>query len=96
MTIAFIILLLPLIAAACNLVFLRKEADFSAYVSTLSAAVCLVLTLVLIRKGNLNDLGSFNWIKISDFELNIGIELQGLGMGMILVVTLIVFLVHMF
>ena len=96
MTIAFIILLLPLIAAACNLVFLRKKADFSAYVSTLSAAVCLVLTLGLIRKGNLNDLGSFNWIKISDFELNIGIELQGLGMGMILVVTLIGFLVHLF
>lgn len=96
MTIAFIILLLPLIATAFNLVLLRKKADFSAYVSTLSAAICLVLTLGLIRQSSLNDLGSFNWIKIADFELNIGIELQGLGLGMILVVTLIGFLIHLF
>ena len=99
MTIAFIILLLPLVAAACNLLLLRKKANFSAYVSTLSAAICLILTLGLIRQSrqsDLDNLGSFNWIKIADFELDIGIELEGLGLGMILVVTLIGFLVHLF
>ena len=96
MTTAFIILLLPLVAAASNLLLLRKKANLSAYVSTLSAAICLVLTLGLIRQSDLKDLGSFNWIKIADFELDIGIELQGLGLGMILVVTLIGFLIHLF
>ena len=96
MTTAFIILLLPLVAAASNLLLLRKKANLSAYVSTLSAAICLVLTFGLIRQSDLSDLGSFNWIKIADFELDIGIELQGLGLGMILVVTLIGFLVHLF
>ncbi|MDE0571612.1 MAG: NADH-quinone oxidoreductase subunit L, partial [Verrucomicrobiales bacterium] len=96
MTTAFIILLLPLVAAACNLLLLRKKANFSAYVSTLSAAICLILTLGLIRQSELDNLGSFNWIKIADFELDIGIELHGLGLGMILVVTLIGFLVHLF
>jgi len=96
MTTAFIILLLPLVAAASNLLLLRKKANLSAYVSTLSAAICLVLTFGLIRQSDLNNLGSFNWIKIADFELDIGIELQGLGLGMILVVTLIGFLVHLF
>ena len=93
---AFIILLLPLVAAASNLLLLRKKANLSAYVSTLSAAICLVLTFGLIRQSDLNNLGSFNWIKIADFELDIGIELQGLGLGMILVVTLIGFLIHLF
>lgn len=100
MTTAFIILLLPLFAVAANLLFLRKRANFSAYISTLSAAICLVLTLGLIRRlirqNGLDNHGSFNWVKIADFELNIGIELQGLGLGMILVVTLIGFLVHLF
>ena len=96
MTTAFIILLLPLVAAASNLFLLRKKANLSAYVSTLSAAICLVLTLGLIRQSDLKDLGSFNWIKIADFKLDIGIELQGLGLGMILVVTLIGFLIHLF
>ncbi|MBT7983197.1 MAG: NADH-quinone oxidoreductase subunit L [Akkermansiaceae bacterium] len=96
MTAAFIILLLPLVAAASNLLLLRKKANLSAYVSTLSAAICLVLTFGLIRQSDLSDLGSFNWIKIADFKLDIGIELQGLGLGMILVVTLIGFLVHLF
>jgi NADH-quinone oxidoreductase subunit L len=96
MTTAFIILLLPLVAAASNLLLLRKKANFSAFVSTFSAAICLVLTFGLIRQDDLNNLGSFNWIKIADFELDIGIELHGLGLGMILVVTLIGFLVHLF
>ena len=41
-------------------------------------------------------MGSFNWIQIGDFKLNIALELQGLGKGMLLVVTLIGFLVHLF
>ena len=96
MTTAFIILLLPLFAVAANLLFLRKRANFSAYISTLSAAICLVLTLGLIRQNGLDNHGSFNWVKIADFELNIGIELLGLGLGMIHVVTLIGFLVNLY
>lgn len=96
MTLGFTVLLLPLIAAVLTLLVSKKRGIFSSYISTASALICLLISIKFIVIGTPANLGSFNWIQIGDFQLNIALELQGLGRGMLLVVTLIGFLVHLF
>ena len=96
MTLGFTVLLLPLIAAVLTLLVSKKRAILSSYISTASALICLLISIKFIVSGTPANLGSFNWIQIGDFKLNIALELQGLGKGMLLVVTLIGFLVHLF
>ena len=96
MTLGFTVLLLPLIAAVLTLLVSKKRGIFSSYISTASALICLLISIKFIVSGTPANLGSFNWIQIGDFQLNIALELQGLGRGMLLVVTLIGFLVHLF
>ena len=96
MTLGFTVLLLPLLAAVLTLFVSKKRAIFSSYISTASALICLLISISFIVSGTPANLGSFNWIQIGDFKLNIALELQGLGKGMLLVVTLIGFLVHLF
>ncbi|MCP4849553.1 MAG: NADH-quinone oxidoreductase subunit L [Verrucomicrobiaceae bacterium] len=94
MTIASIILLLPLIAAIAILLFTRKRATLSAYVSVISAGVCFLLTLGLISGSG--EAGSFTWLRVGGLELKIALEITGLTKGMILVVTAVGLLVHIF
>ncbi len=95
MSIAFIILLLPLVAAASILLGIRKKANLSAYVSVASAGICFLLTLGLIR-GSGGEAGAFTWLSVGGLELKIALEITGLTRGMILVVTLVGLLVHIF
>lgn len=95
MSIAFIILLLPLVAAALILLGIGKKANLSAYVSVASAGICFLLTLVLLRCGG-SEAGSFTWLRVGGLELKIALEITGLTGGMILVVTLVGLLVHIF
>ena len=94
MTTASIILLLPLFAALFILLVTRKRADLSAYVSVISAGVCFLLTIGLI--GGSGDGGSFTWLRVGGLELKIALEITGLAKGMILVVTTVGLLVHIF
>ena len=96
MTLGFTVLLLPLLAAVLTLFVSKQRAIFSSYISTSSALICLLISINFIVSGTPANLGSFNWIQIGDFKLNIAIELKDLGKGMLLVVTLIGFLVHLF
>ncbi|MBD29129.1 MAG: NADH-quinone oxidoreductase subunit L [Verrucomicrobiaceae bacterium] len=96
MSLGFLVLFLPLIASAITLLVSRRRAMLSSYISTASALICLLITVSLIQNGDNKELGSFNWIQVGDFQLNIALELTGLGKGMLLVVTLIGFLVHLF
>ena len=70
----WLILGLPLLTAAAIHLGLKKKQSLSALVSTCSAAVTLVLTLVIISKGS--DLaGSFTWASIPGFDgIDIGYE----------------------
>ena len=94
MTTAFIILLLPLIAATLILLVTRNRPDVSAYVSVVSAAICFLLTLGLM--GASGPAGSFDWLNVGGLELKIALEITGLAKGMMLVVTLVGLLVHIF
>ena len=96
MSLGFLVLFLPLIASALTLLLSRRRGALSSYISTASAFICLLITVSLIQNGDNKELGSFNWIQVGEFQLNIALELTGLGKGMLLVVTLIGFLVHLF
>ena len=96
MTLGFTVLLLPLLAAVLTLLVPKKRAILSSYISTASALICLLISINFIVSGTPANLGSFNWIQIGDFKLSIALELKDLGKGMLLVVTLIGVLVHLF
>ena len=92
MNLAWILLFLPLVVAAVCQLVLRKSAIVP-LVSTASAVATLVLSLLLLGKtGSL----AFNWATIGDFNLQIGIQLDRLSTGMMIVVTGIGALVHIF
>ena len=92
MNLAWILLFLPLVIAAINQIVLRKH-SLVPYVSTASAIATLVISLLLLGKtGN----PFFNWASIGNFHLQIGIHLDPRSTGMMVVVTGIGALVHIF
>lgn len=86
------LLFLPLVIAALNQLVLKKT-GLVPLVSTASAVATFVISLFLLSKtGTWN----FPWASIGDFHLNIGIQLDRLSTGMMIVVTGIGMLVHIF
>ena len=99
MSSAAIILFLPLLTAVAILLGLKRSATVSALLSTAAIAITFVLSLGLLFKGEGSNgtevIGS--WIKISDtFSLDITLKLDALSKGMMIVVTTIGLLVHIF
>ncbi len=96
---AAIILFLPLLIAVAILLGLKRSATLSALLSTAGVAVTFALSLALLFKGEASNgtevVGS--WIRISDtFSLDITLKLDALSKGMMIVVTTIGLLVHIF
>ena len=92
MNLAWILLFLPLVVAAVNQFVLRKN-PLVPLVSTASAVATLILAFLLLGKSGT---ASFDWATIGDFSLKIGIQLDTLSTGMMIVVTGIGALVHIF
>ena len=90
----WLLLFLPLLVAACNWFFFSKKANIAALVSTFSCFVTLLIAIGL--QGQLGD-ASIPWITIGDtFQIGIGYILDDLSTRMMLIVTGIGFLVHVF
>lgn len=89
---AWLLLILPLVAAVSNQLFLRKL-GIAHFVSTASAAVTFGLAVSLLGK---TDSLSFPWANIGTLHLDIGITLDKLSTGMMIVVTGVGLLVHVF
>lgn len=95
-TTAWTVLLLPLLVAASILLGLKRWSGLSALLSTGSAALTLILCL-LLAGGDGGDVKPFPWIDLGlDFRVEIGFILDELSRGMMLIVTSIGFLVHLF
>jgi len=92
MNLAWILLFLPLIVAAVNQLVLRKS-PVVPLLSTASAVTTLVISFLLLGR---NEAASFNWATIGDINLQIGIQLDQLSTGMMIVVTGVGALVHIF
>lgn len=92
MNLAWILLFLPLGIAAANQLALRKT-GLAPLISTGSSIATFVLALLLLGKTGTSN---FAWASIGDFSVNIGIQLDQLSTGMMIVVTGVGMLVHIF
>jgi NADH-quinone oxidoreductase subunit L len=97
-TLAWAVLLLPLVVAATILLGLKRWSGLSSLVSTGSALFTLIFCIMLTADGDkVVDTASYPWINLGEhLSLTIGFQLDGLSRGMMLIVTSIGFLVHLF
>ena len=91
---AWLLLFLPLFAAAANQLYLKRNAFIASMVSVISVAATFGISLLLL--GAKDSPAPFNWATICDFSIEVGIKLDQLSTGMMVVVTGIGLLVHIF
>ena len=88
----WLLLFLPLLVTAVNQLVLRKT-GLAPLVSVASAAITFILALLLLGKEGT---AAIHWATIGDFNLDIGIKLDQLSTGMMIVVTGVGLGVHVF
>jgi len=90
----WLLFILPLASAALIQLGLKRSATLSAYLSTASVFATFGIALSLLGK---TESGAFyTWLNAGDFNLSIGYKLDHLSTGMMIVVTGIGLLVHVF
>jgi NADH-quinone oxidoreductase subunit L len=94
MSLPWILLLLPLLVAALNYVLLQKQHTIAALISTASAVATFAIAFSLL--GTTSSPESYQWIKLGPLSLDIGITIDKLSTGMMIVVTGVGMLVHIF
>ena len=92
MNLAWTLLFLPLAVAAVNQLLLKKT-GLAPLVSVASALTTFAIAVMLLGK---NETSHFAWATLGDFSINIGIKLDQLSTGMMIVVTGVGLLVHIF
>jgi len=93
-TLPWLLLFLPLVVAAVNQLALKRNAALCALVSTGSALACFLIALALLNRNAEGPF--FEWAGIGSFSINIGLTLDDMATRMMIVVTGIGFLVHLF
>ena len=91
---AWLILALPLLTAVVIHLGLKRLQNVSALLATGSAAVTLILSFVLL--GAQDQTSSFTWASVPGFSLEIGLQLDSFARRMMIVVTGVGTLVHVF
>ena len=92
---AWFLLAAPLAATIAILLDLHKKPNYAIGASVGSAAVCF-LAAIAVATGAIQQPESFEWIKLPGWEVNIGMIFDPLSKGMLLVVTGVGLLVHIF
>ena len=88
------ILLLPLCSAAAIQLFLRGAAGAAVQTSVSSVATTFVIALILL--GSEDQTFALKWATAGSFHIEIGLVIDDLSRGMMLVVTGVGLLVHIF
>ena len=92
---SLLLFLLPLLSTVLiHFALKQKFANLAALLGTISTGACLTISILLL--GSTADGPVFNWINAGSFDIDIGIQLDQLSKGMMIVVTGIGFLVHVF
>ena len=95
-TLPWIILLTPLASAAIITLFTRGSRNLSAGISVLASSLAFVLSCVLFGSDSVAP-GSINWLNFGEsFQVPIGFTIDGLSKLMLLVVTSVGTLVHVY
>ena len=90
----WLLLLLPFVSAAIIQLGLKRNAAASSLLSTASVIITFIIALTLLGKDTA--ITPLEWIKLENFELSIGLEIDKLATGMMIVVTGVGMLVHIF
>ncbi|MGJ8676862.1 MAG: NADH-quinone oxidoreductase subunit L [Akkermansiaceae bacterium] len=94
MELPWLLFLIPLASAVLIQFGLKRSASASALISTLSVVATFIIAYVLLGQTTSS---SFEWIKVgTSLDLSIGYQLDQLSTGMMIVVTGIGALVHIF
>lgn len=91
---AWYLLLLPLLVAVVNYLLFSKQHSIASLISTASAVVTFGVAFTLL--GSNAQPESYRWISVGSWHLEIGITLDKLSTGMMIVVTGVGMLVHIF
>jgi len=91
---AWLLLLIPLLAAAGNQLFLKRNGFLASMLSVGSAALTFVIALTLL--GREEGVAGFSWAAAGGFSIDLTLTLDRLSTGMMLVVTGVGLLVHVF
>ena len=96
-TVAFSILLLPLLSALITLLFLRKSGNIAALLSVATSGGILVFALYLIFNGESEVFEwQTTWMKMSGWELSFGFLIDAPARLLLFVVSFVGFLIHVF
>ena len=96
--IAWLILLLPLLAAVVITFFTAKQAKLSALISIAAVAVSFLLSLylaVLLQQNEVN-VPSIKWLSVGKLQVDFGLLVDRLSFMMLLVVTGVGAVIHIF
>src|SRR5688572_25238577 len=91
-----VILILPLISAAAILLGLRRNANISALLATGSAVATFILSVIVLMAKERGIVELFNWSDVGSLKLGIDLQIDALSSGMMIVVTGVGALVHVF
>jgi NADH-quinone oxidoreductase subunit L len=92
---AWWLLILPLLSAIATLVYLHRKPNMAVYASVASAALCFLVALAA-STGIVKEPEPFEWMSFPNLHIEIGMILDSLSCGMLLVVTGVGLLVHIF
>ena len=100
---AWIILLLPLLSAVVITVFTKSDGKQSAAISITAVSLSFLLSLglfLILQESmlltNHADAGSFSWLNIGEFQVDLGLRLDPLSLIMLLIVTGVGGLIHIY
>ena len=94
----WLILFLPLAAAALITLFTHKDAKLSAGLSIGAVVVGFILSVIYIgtTHWDLRPDSAFTWLRIGDFQVDFGLHFDPLSLMMLLVVTGVASLIHIY
>jgi NADH-quinone oxidoreductase subunit L len=92
MTLAWILFYLPIAVAAVNQLVLRRN-PLVPYLATAAAGACFVISLLLLGT---TETAGFSWAHVGGLDIEIALKLDHLSTGMMVVVTGVGLLVHVF
>ena len=92
---AILVLILPLGSAAVIALFLRRAGGLAAAISVLtSAAIAVIAVILALHRERFED--SFEWLRLGDFAISIGVKYDDLAALMLCVVGVVGFCIHVF
>ena len=95
MDVAWFLLITPLVATIAILLNLHRKDGYAAFASIGSAGVCFFIA-VFVAFGQIPVPIPYSWISLPDFQVEIGMIFDPLSKGMLLIVTGVGLLIHIY